>query len=461
METKTANKAHMPKAMSAPGSTPPGGAALRPHEPKALNVTKEHGVFLVELCWNVGKANDSSIDMDASCLLFDKWGRWVETIFWDNLQTKGVDHKGDEVLQATGDDYDDIPEDAPKTVTQQDEKETIRVDFWKLDPNVSTLVFAMNVFTKDKSFASLGKVLMNVYRETPGGCAPVYKYTINTSDLKTMKANALVIGKVYRHIKKEVEAPKQEHSKKRKSISFSRKRRKSRTNDTAPSGGGKPEWMVEALLKDATTTLQPGGTVDDMIPLLFKKQLVTPLVATWESITLTLIGARSLAPRDLSGKSDPYVVITTGEDVLRSSTITSTLDPNWNETFTIKYRDDRTKICFDLFDWDRIGKDEFLGHFSIDVKLLPPNLEIDRWFPLSYEPSKATTRGARVTGSVHMKILKSVVIPYYLQVGSTAAAKTRNSMYIKGGGTMASANQGGDTAEASIGTSVTLLKEEK
>ena len=36
----------------------------------------------------------------------------------------------------------------------------------------------------------------------------------------------------------------------------------------------KPEWMVKALSTDATTTLQPGGTVDDMIPLLFKKQLV-------------------------------------------------------------------------------------------------------------------------------------------------------------------------------------------
>jgi hypothetical protein len=32
--------------------------------------------------------------------------------------------------------------------------------------------------------------------------------------------------------------------------------------------------MIQALGKDAILSLQPGGTVDDMIPLMFKKLLV-------------------------------------------------------------------------------------------------------------------------------------------------------------------------------------------
>lgn len=83
--------------------------------------------------------------------------------------------------------------------------------------------------------------------------------------------------------------------------------------------------MVKALLHDTATTLQPGGTVDDMIPLMFKNQLVcsffdvtnfkvTPLVPTWKEITITAISARALAPRDISGKSDPYIVISCGDN---------------------------------------------------------------------------------------------------------------------------------------------------
>lgn len=104
-------------------------------------------------------------------------------------------------------------------------------------------------------------------------------------------------------------------------------------------------------------------------PLNFQ---VTPLVPTWKEITITLISARALAPRDISGKSDPYTLITCGSSgksatklmftrtetkyTARSTTQFSTLDPNWNEAFSMDYGDDRTKIEFDLFDYDRIGK---------------------------------------------------------------------------------------------------------
>ncbi len=53
------SKTHMPKAMNQSQANAPGGQTLKPHEPKALNVTKEHSVFLVELGWTV-KGSDGT-----------------------------------------------------------------------------------------------------------------------------------------------------------------------------------------------------------------------------------------------------------------------------------------------------------------------------------------------------------------------------------------------------------------
>lgn len=62
MEKAAPSKTHMPKAMNTQSQT--GGQTLKPQEAKALNVTKEHSVFLVELGWNVGRtANDSGIQL--------------------------------------------------------------------------------------------------------------------------------------------------------------------------------------------------------------------------------------------------------------------------------------------------------------------------------------------------------------------------------------------------------------
>ena len=34
------------------------------------------------------------VDLDGACLMFNKFGRFVETIFWDNLSAGGIRHYG-------------------------------------------------------------------------------------------------------------------------------------------------------------------------------------------------------------------------------------------------------------------------------------------------------------------------------------------------------------------------------
>lgn len=77
------SKTHMPKAMNtsqaSTGQT--GGQTLKPHEPKSLNVTKEHSVFLVELGWNVGRtASDSGTHYGHRMLSHVRKGVWTWTL---------------------------------------------------------------------------------------------------------------------------------------------------------------------------------------------------------------------------------------------------------------------------------------------------------------------------------------------------------------------------------------------
>eukprot|EP01126_Amoeba_proteus_P051088 TRINITY_DN6084_c1_g2_i8.p1 TRINITY_DN6084_c1_g2~~TRINITY_DN6084_c1_g2_i8.p1 ORF type:complete len:514 (+),score=102.09 TRINITY_DN6084_c1_g2_i8:475-2016(+) len=356
------------------------------------------------------------VDLDASCLLFDKWGRWVETIFWDNLETKGVEHKGDTVL--VGADDDDEVEDGDEAKNnvpeEQDVKEAIRVDLAELDSDVSTLVFAMNVFSKDKTFASLSSVMLNLYREIPGGREPLYKYKISQAELKDMAHNALIVGKIFKDISKGSTTVPSAHKVKESQKGWLRKYSKvpPSTVQSGPPVEQTHEWMVKALSKDSATTIPISATIDDVIPLLFSKKLVTPLVPTWREVQISLLSARQLASRDLNGKSDPYVIITCGEGdntvMIRSHHVRNTLDPFWDEPHSIHYADDRNIISFDLYDHDTIGKDEYLGHFSVDISQIPPNTLINRWFRLQPRPqtpkkSHHPNTNARNSTTVPMK----------------------------------------------------------
>lgn len=83
------------------------GRTLTEKDPQAQLAVGERDKINVEVSWTVkamsGAAHhplqrsssfSGEVDMDASCLLFNKWGRFVETIFWDNLSSEGVRHLG-------------------------------------------------------------------------------------------------------------------------------------------------------------------------------------------------------------------------------------------------------------------------------------------------------------------------------------------------------------------------------
>jgi len=96
-------------------------------------------------------------------------------------------------------------------------------------------------------------------------------------------------------------------------------------------------------------------------------------------VYITIISAKNLPSADSNGLSDPYVTIgivgQKSKSKLKTQTIKKTLNPTWNEKFELDVPSINTELIFDVFDWDRFGKDDELGSVTVIVETLldPPN----------------------------------------------------------------------------------------
>jgi len=173
-----------------------------------------------------------------------------------------------------------------------------------------------------------------------------------------------------------------------------------------------PKWQVRVLVdldqKTSAHSLPFGQVMDVLIPHLIHTRQVEAVVPTWSKVKVQILKGRGLAAEDLNGKSDPYVYVLAGKNFReRTSIKKSTLAPVWDDAlFEIDYSKDHTEIGFEVFDYDRIGKDEFLGRFNVTIAALPPNKEVTRWFTLKPRGREGEVSGEDLLGSLNVKLLK-------------------------------------------------------
>ncbi len=101
-----------------------GGTLTRVRMGLGWDAMKKKGLF--------GGLKSQTIDLDASCLIFDASSRLLDQVWFNQLRSKdgAVEHTGDNLTGAgEGDD------------------ESIIVDLQALSPTVTTLVFVVNSFT--------------------------------------------------------------------------------------------------------------------------------------------------------------------------------------------------------------------------------------------------------------------------------------------------------------------------
>eukprot|EP01092_Planopodium_desertum_P006147 TRINITY_DN2534_c0_g1_i1.p1 TRINITY_DN2534_c0_g1~~TRINITY_DN2534_c0_g1_i1.p1 ORF type:complete len:193 (-),score=33.21 TRINITY_DN2534_c0_g1_i1:76-615(-) len=88
-----------------------------------------------------------------------------------------------------------------------------------------------------------------------------------------------------------------------------------------------------------------------------------------------LIKGENLPAKDVSGTSDPYCLLTIGDQTWKSKVIKKSLNPTWKERFQFElYEGVEKSLHCTVFDWDRIGGDDSIGSttsFAFDKDLTP------------------------------------------------------------------------------------------
>ena len=106
--------------------------------------------------------------------------------------------------------------------------------------------------------------------------------------------------------------------------------------------------------------------------LAFQTQNTTRL------LRLTINKACDLVKKDIFGASDPYVQIyreminnyeaqSPSQKIRKTATIRKTVNPEWHETFEIEVDPQKHELVLDVFDENRMTRDDFLGRVTLPV----------------------------------------------------------------------------------------------
>ena len=82
-------------------------------------------------------------------------------------------------------------------------------------------------------------------------------------------------------------------------------------------------------------------------------------------LSVRVVEARDLMPMDITGKSDPYCVLTFGKQSSKTNFIKQDLNPVWNEIFAFDVETGKEMLDIQVYDKDDFGKDDYLGQMQI------------------------------------------------------------------------------------------------
>nr|XP_036228123.1 E3 ubiquitin-protein ligase Nedd-4 isoform X2 [Bactrocera oleae] len=126
-------------------------------------------------------------------------------------------------------------------------------------------------------------------------------------------------------------------------------------------------------------------------------------------LRIIIINGKSLAKKDIFGASDPYVRIdlnTINGDINIDSVLTKTkkktLNPTWNEEFVFRVKPSEHKLVFQVFDENRLTRDDFLGMVELTLNNLPTEQEDTTISPQTYSlrPRRSVGAKSRIKGTL-------------------------------------------------------------
>ncbi|XP_030890678.1 rasGAP-activating-like protein 1 isoform X1 [Leptonychotes weddellii] len=116
-----------------------------------------------------------------------------------------------------------------------------------------------------------------------------------------------------------------------------------------------------------------------------------------------VLQARDLAPRDITGTSDPFARVFWGSQSLETSTIKKTRFPHWDEVLELREMPGApAPLRVELWDWDMVGKNDFLGMVEFPPQVLQQNAP-SGWFRLLPFPRAEEDSGGTL-GALRLKV---------------------------------------------------------
>lgn len=125
------------------------------------------------------------------------------------------------------------------------------------------------------------------------------------------------------------------------------------------------------------------------------------------SLRCQVIEARDLAPRDISGTSDPFGRIIFNNHSAETSIIKKTRFPHWGETLELELDAEELSeegtVIVEVWDWDMVGKNDFLGKVEIPFACLHRTPVLEGWFRLLPQGNNEADAGGKL-GALRLKV---------------------------------------------------------
>uniref|UniRef100_A0A1I8PQG6 E3 ubiquitin-protein ligase n=1 Tax=Stomoxys calcitrans TaxID=35570 RepID=A0A1I8PQG6_STOCA len=128
-------------------------------------------------------------------------------------------------------------------------------------------------------------------------------------------------------------------------------------------------------------------------------------------LRIVILSGQSLAKKDIFGASDPYVRLdlnTINGDINIDSVLTKTkkktLNPTWNEEVVFRVKPSEHKLVFQVFDENRLTRDDFLGMVELTLVNLPTEQEGRTIAPQIYplRPRRSVGAKSRIKGTLEI-----------------------------------------------------------
>ncbi|XP_068021466.1 LOW QUALITY PROTEIN: ras GTPase-activating protein 4-like [Melanerpes formicivorus] len=129
----------------------------------------------------------------------------------------------------------------------------------------------------------------------------------------------------------------------------------------------------------------------------------------------TVLEARDLARKDRNGASDPFVRLRYNGRAQESAVVKRSCYPRWNETFEFELAEPAgEKLCVEVWDWDLVGRNDFLGKVVFSVQGLEVAGQEEGWFrlwPDKSKPREDERRGSLGSLQLQVKLRDETVLP--------------------------------------------------